>query len=167
MLASFGRAFHRTVGVTLGATGAALPPEDKQHASSHLDGMIEIAVIGAHLSGMPLNHELTGNGGIFRRAVTTTADYRFHALAGGPPRRPGLLRIADGSGLPVQAEVWALPPEGFGRFVAGIPAPLGIGTVRLADGTAPKGFLVEPEGLNGAEDISRFGGWRAYIASLS
>jgi allophanate hydrolase len=167
MLASFGRVFHRAVGVTLGATGAALPKEDKQHASSQLDGMIEIAVIGAHLSGMPLNHELTGNGGIFRRAVTTTADYRFHALAGGPPRRPGLLRIADGSGLPVQAEVWALPPEGFGRFVAGIPAPLGIGTVRLADGTAPKGFLVEPEGLNGAEDISRFGGWRAYIASLS
>ncbi|MCA3564883.1 MAG: allophanate hydrolase [Methylocystis sp.] len=167
MLASVGRVFHRAVGITLGATGAGLPAEDRQHRPSGQDGLIEIAVIGAHLSGMPLNHELTGNGGVFRRAVTTTADYRFHALAGGPPRRPGLLRIGDGAGLPVQAEVWALPPKGFGRFVAGIPAPLGIGTVRLADGTAPKGFLVEPEGLRGAEDISRFGGWRAYIASMS
>jgi allophanate hydrolase len=166
MLASFGRGFHRAAGLPLGATRAVLPPEDKVHAPSDLDGMIEIVVIGAHLSGMPLNHELTGNGGVFRRAVLTTADYRFHALAGGPPKRPGLLRIGDGAGIPVQAEVWALPAAGFGRFVAGIPAPLGIGTVRLADGTAPKGFLVEPEGLNGAEDISRFGGWRAYIASL-
>jgi hypothetical protein len=123
--------------------------------------------VGAHLSGMPLNHELTTNGGVFRRAVATTPDYRFHALAGGPPKRPGLLRVADGAGSPVLTEVWALPPEGFGRFVAGIPSPLGIGTVRLADGTSPKGFLVEPEGLKGAEDISHLGGWRAFIASLN
>ncbi len=116
---------------------------------------------------MPLNHELTGNGGVFRRAVATTQDYRFHALSGGPPKRPGLLRVADGAGAAIATEVWALPPEGFGRFVAGIPAPLGIGTVRLADGTAPKGFLVEPEGLAGAQDISALGGWRAYIASLA
>jgi allophanate hydrolase len=166
MLASFGRVFHRACGVTLGATGAVLPPKDMDHAACGQDGLIEIVVVGAHLSGMPLNHELIGNGGVFRRAVATTADYRFHALAGGPPKRPGLLRIADGSGRPVQTEVWALPPDGFGRFVAGIPAPLGVGTVRLADGTAPKGFLVEPEGLSGAEDISRFDGWRGYIASL-
>jgi allophanate hydrolase len=131
------------------------------------EDMIEIVVVGAHLSGMPLNGELTRLGGAFRRAVATTADYRFHALAGGPPKRPGLLRVADGAGAPVATEVWALPPEGFGRFVAGIPAPLSIGTVRLADGSSPKGFLVEPAGLDGAEDITRFGGWRAYIAALS
>ncbi len=166
-LASFGRVFHRASGVTLGATGVALPPQDMQHAASAQDGLIEIVVVGAHLSGMPLNHELTGNGGVFRRAVSTTADYRFHALAGGPPKRPGLLRVADGAGSPVLTEVWALPPGGFGRFVQGIPSPLGIGTLRLADGTKPKGFLVEPEGLTGAEDISRFGGWRAYLASLT
>ncbi len=166
MLASVGRAFHRASAVTLGATGQPLPAADMVHPISSRDGFIEIVVVGAHLSGMPLNHELTGNGGIFRRAVATTPDYRFHALAGGPPKRPGLLRLADGTGLPVMTEVWALPPDGFGRFVQGIPSPLGIGTVRLADGTTPKGFLVEPEGLAGAEDISRFGGWRAYIASL-
>jgi allophanate hydrolase len=167
MLAGFGRAFHRACGLTLGATGQSLPPVDMEHPVSSQSGLIEIVVVGAHLSGMPLNHELTGNGGIFRRAVATTADYRFHALAGGPPKRPGLLRVADDTGSPVLTEVWALPPDGFGRFVQGIPSPLGIGTLRLADGTTPKGFLVEPEGLAGAEDISRFGGWRAYIASLS
>lgn len=128
--------------------------------------MIEIAVVGAHLSGLPLNHELTSRGGVFRRAVRTEQSYRFHALAGGPPRRPGLLRVAAGAGHAIEAEVWALPPAGFGEFVAGIPAPLCIGTLMLADGTRPKGFLVEPEGLAGAEEISRFGGWRSYLASL-
>jgi allophanate hydrolase len=164
-LAAFGQRFHAAAGVAMGATGAALPPA--QPIAAAADGLIEIVVVGAHLSGMPLNHELTGAGGVFRRAVATTADYRFHALAGGPPKRPGLLRVAEGAGKPVLTEVWALPPAGFGRFVAGIPAPLGVGVVRLADGTAPKGFLVEPEGLKGAEDISSLGGWRAYMASLT
>jgi allophanate hydrolase len=164
-LAAIGQRFHGVAGVMMGATGAPLPPATP--ITSGADELIEIVVVGAHLSGMPLNHELTGHGGVFRRAVTTTPDYRFHALAGGPPKRPGLLRVADGTGLAVATEVWALPPQGFGRFVQGIPSPLGIGTLRLADGTTPKGFLVEPEGLTGAEDISRFGGWRAYMASLS
>jgi allophanate hydrolase len=167
MLASLGRVFHRASRVMLGATGQPLPAEDMDHSTTLPTGFIELVVVGAHLSGMPLNHELTGNGGIFRRAVATTADYRFHALAGGPPKRPGLLRVADGTGSAVLTEVWALPPDGFGRFVQGIPSPLGIGTLRLADGTAPKGFLVEPEGLAGAQDISHLGGWRAYIASLT
>jgi allophanate hydrolase len=166
-LAAFGQRLHAAAGVAMGATGIALPPPQPLMATAGKDGLIEIVVVGAHLSGMPLNHELTSNGGVFRRAVATTADYRFHALAGGPPKRPGLLRVADGTGAPVLTEVWALPADGFGRFIQGIPAPLGIGTVRLADGTTPKGFLVEPEGLHGAEDISRFGGWRAYMAALA
>ena len=164
-LAAQGRAFHGAGGGTLGATGAPVPPATPFATGD--DGLLEIVVVGAHLSGMPLNHELTSKGGVFRRAVATTADYRLFALAGGPPKRPGLLRVPDGTGTPVLTEIWALPPEGFGRFVVGIPAPLGIGTVRLADGTQPKGFLVEPEGLTGAEDISRFGGWRAFIAAAS
>lgn len=127
---------------------------------------IEIVVVGAHLSGLPLNHELTARGGVLRRAAVTAPCYRLYALAGGPPRRPGLLRVAEGTGFAIAAEVWALPPEGFATFVAAIPPPLCIGTLRLADGTAPKGFLVEPEGLQGAEEISRFGGWRAFLAAL-
>ena len=129
--------------------------------------MIEIVVVGAHLSGMPLNPDLLALGGTFRRAVETSPDYRLFALAGGPPRRPGLIRVAAGTGASIQAEVWALPPHGFGAFVASIPSPLCIGTLRLADGTAPKGFLVEPEGLSEAVDITALGGWRAYIASLA
>ena len=129
--------------------------------------MIEIAVVGAHLSGLALNHELTSRGGTLLRATATEPSYRFYALAGGPPRRPGLLRVAAGTGHAIAAEVWALPPAGFAAFVAAIPAPLCIGTLRLADGTTPKGFLVEPEGLVGAEEISRFGGWRAYLQSLT
>lgn len=133
-----------------------------------VDGeLIEIVVVGAHLSGMPLNPELVRMGGVFRRAGSTTPDYTFHALAGGPPKRPGLLRVADGAGAAIAVEVWALPPAGFGAFVASIPAPLCIGTVRLSDGSMPKGFLVEPAGLNGAEEITRLGGWRAYIAELT
>jgi len=127
--------------------------------------MIEIAVVGAHLSGMPLNHELTSRGGVLRRQIATQDCYRLYALAGGPPARPGLLRVAAGAGHAIETEVWALPPDQFGWFVAGIPAPLGVGVLRLADGGTPKGFLVEPEGLAGAEDISTFGGWRAFVAA--
>lgn len=129
--------------------------------------MIEIVVVGAHLSGLPLNHELVSEDGVLRRAVLTEPCYRLYALAGGPPRRPGLLRVAAGTGAAIATEVWALPDDGFGRFVSRIPAPLGIGTLLLADGSRPKGFLVEPEGLQGAEDITRFGGWRAFLASIA
>jgi hypothetical protein len=129
--------------------------------------MIEIVVVGAHLSGLPLNQELVSEGGVLRRAALTEPCYRFFALAGGPPRRPGLLRVATGAGAAIATEVWALPDDGFGRFVSRIPAPLGIGTLLLADGSRPKGFLVEPEGLQGAEDITRFGGWRAFLASIA
>jgi hypothetical protein len=129
--------------------------------------LIEIVVLGAHLSGLPLNHELTSRGGVLRRALRTEPSYRLYALPGGPPRRPGLLRVAPGGGHAIAAEVWALPAEGFARFVAAVPAPLCIGTLRLEDGSTPKGFLVEPEGLAGAEEISRFGGWRAFLLSFA
>ncbi len=128
--------------------------------------MIEITVVGAHLTGLPLNPELLAQGAVLQRSVPTLPCYRLYALAGGPPRRPGLLRVAEG-GAAIATEVWSLPAEGFGRFVAGIPAPLCIGTLLLADGSSPKGFLVEPAGLTGAEDITRFGGWRGFLASLA
>jgi len=128
--------------------------------------LLEITVVGAHLSGMPLNPDLVNLGGRLLRSVATCPDYRLFALAGGKPARPGLLRVAAATGAAIETEVWGLPPDGFGRFIASIPAPLCIGTLLLADGTRPKGFLVEPEGLAGAEDITRFGGWRAYTSSL-
>jgi len=126
-------------------------------------GRVELAVVGAHLSGLPLNHELTALGGCFQRVAETSADYRLFALPGTTPAKPGLLRVAPGSGARIAVEVWSLDTAAFGAFVAGIPAPLGIGTLRLDDGTAPKGFLVEAQAVTGARDISSFGGWRAFL----
>jgi allophanate hydrolase len=128
-----------------------------------MSSAIEIVVVGAHMTDMPLNPKLKSLGASFARAAKTTPEYRLYALAGGPPRRPGLLRVAVDCGVSIETEVWRLGTEGFGAFVAEVPAPLCIGTVRLADGTSPKGFLVEPEGVVGAVDISALGGWRAFM----
>lgn len=127
---------------------------------------IEIAVVGAHLSGMPLNRELTERGARFLRAVRTRPDYKLFALSGSPPKRPGLFRVEEGKGYRIETEIWALAPENFGLFVAAIPAPLGLGTLLMSDASSPKGFIVEAEGIKDAEDISHFGGWRAYTKSF-
>ena len=114
------------------------------------------------MSGLPLNGELTTRGGRFLRAAETLPEYRLYRLAGGPPERPGLVR--DGQGAAIALEVWALPEAGVGSFLAGIPGPLGIGTLALADGTTPKGFLCEVAGLAGAEEVTALGSWRRVIA---
>ena len=123
-----------------------------------------IAVVGAHLSGMPLNGELKALGGRLLEATSTAPDYRLYALAGSNPPKPGLLRIAADKGNAIAVEVWALRAESFGRFVSAVPSPLSIGTLRLADGRTVKGFLVEADAAAGALDISQFGGWRTYLA---
>ncbi len=152
---------HRAASPAMGGTGHPLP-DARPDAPAPLPGEIEIAVVGAHMSGLPLNAELTSRGARFLRGAATAPEYRFHALAGGPPARPGLVRAAQGASITL--EVWALPAAAFGDFLAGVPAPLCIGTVQLADGTAVKGFLVEDAGLEGAADITHLGGWRAYLA---
>ena len=162
LLAALGARIHQAAGVTIGATGAALPAITPGFATAG-PGEVELVVVGAHLSGMALNAELTSRRARFLRAGPTTPDYRLFALAGGPPYRPGLMRVAPGAGHAIATETWALTYEALGSFVAGVPAPLGIGTTHLADGTSPKGFIVEAEGVKGATDISGFGGWRAYM----
>ena len=121
-------------------------------------------MVGAHLSGMPLNGELTAHGA--RRVATaeTAADYRLYALAEAGTRKPGLLRVASGAGAAIVVEIWSLPADGFGRFVAAVPPPLSIGTLELKDERSVKGFLVEAEAVADARDISSFGGWRAFTA---
>ncbi|GAA2514657.1 allophanate hydrolase [Winogradskya humida] len=123
---------------------------------------VELAVFGAHLSGQPLNHQLTSVGGRLVRGVRTTEGYRMFALATTPPK-PGLVRVADG-GTSVTGELWSLPAAAFGAFVAALPAPMAIGTVELSDGTAVTGFLCETVATEGAEDISAAGSWPAYLA---
>jgi allophanate hydrolase len=114
---------------------------------------------------MALNQELTALDARFIEDVRTTPDYRLFALEASEPARPGLLRVGKGEGAPIEAEIWALSHEGFGRFVAGVPSPLSIGTLRFDNGSECKGFLVEAEATRNARDISSLGGWRAYIAS--
>ena len=98
--------------------------------------------------------------------MLTAPDYRFYALPGGPPWRPGLVQVGKGQGYGIEVEVWEMPATAFGSFVASIPAPLCIGTVTLETGEQVKGFLCEQHAVSDAADISRFGGWRAYLASL-
>ncbi|SDF01799.1 allophanate hydrolase [Rhodospira trueperi] len=166
LLSDLAAHLHAAAGIPIGRSETPVPAPVAPPGQAAADE-IELVVVGAHLSGMALNHELTGHGARFLRAGPTKPDYRLFALAGGPPERPGLLRVAEGEGVAIETEVWAIPAEPFAAFVAGIPAPLGIGTCFLADGTTPRGFIVEAEGLKGAVDISRFGGWRAYQASLN
>ena len=162
MLSSLGRVFHADTRLPMGALDLPQPPLGAL-AAAPAAGEIAICVVGAHMSGMALNGELKALGGRFLEAAATVPDYRLFALSLAHPPRPGMLRVASG-GASIELEVWALPAEGFGRFVAAVPSPLSIGTVRLSDGRSVKGFLVEADGVSGAKDISHFGGWRAFMA---
>jgi allophanate hydrolase len=165
-LASVGRVFHADTGLTIGANDLPQPPL-AQLPPTVSDGEIAIAVVGAHLSGMALNGELTALGGRLIAAGKTAPDYQLFALQGTTPPKPGMLRVEAGKGASIAVEVWALSAAAFGSFVAAIPQPLSIGTVNMADGAAVKGFLVEPAAIAGARDISRYGGWRAFMADAA
>lgn len=126
--------------------------------------MVKLAVVGAHLRGMPLNHELLAYGARFVEATQTSADYRLFALQATVPAKPGLARVEGGASIAV--EVWEMPLAHFGHFVASVPSPLGIGSVTLISGETVKGFICEGHALNQATDITAFGGWRAYCERL-
>jgi allophanate hydrolase len=162
-LASIGRVFHADTGLKMGATSLPQPPLAVLPVGVSGDE-IAIAVVGAHLSGMALNGELKALGGRLLEQARTAADYRLYALDTVPPK-PGMLRVAAGSGSSIELELWALSAAAFGKFVAAIPPPLSIGTVRLADGRGVKGFIVEAADVDGAREISAFGGWRAFVAA--
>ncbi|MBV8700158.1 MAG: allophanate hydrolase [Bradyrhizobium sp.] len=164
LLASIGRAFHADTGLGLGAK--SLPQPSLTPLPAGGSDEIAIAVVGAHLSGMALNGELDRLGARLLEATTTAPDYLLYALPT-TPARPGMLRVEAGKGTALALEVWSLSATGFGKFVAAIPPPLSIGTVRLADGRTVKGFLVESAAISGARDISSFGGWRAYMAEAA
>jgi len=160
LLALAGRAQRAAVN-TLGATRLPLPPAPPASAAAP-DGLIDVMVCGAHMSGLPLNPQLLERGARCIATTRTAPIYRFYALPGGPPFRPGLVQVRDG-GLAIDVEVWRMPIEHFGSFVAGIPAPLGIGKIKLEDGSQVSGFLCEGAAVAGAEDISALGGWRQYL----
>ncbi|WP_448092042.1 allophanate hydrolase [Pseudomonas lini] len=121
-----------------------------------------LVVCGAHLDGLALNWQLKQRGARLLEATHSSPDYQLYALAGGPPYRPGMVRVKEG-GAAIAVEVWELPSSELGSFLTAIPAPLGLGKVQLADGQWESGFICEPYGLEGAVDISHLGGWRAYL----
>ena len=162
-IASLGRAFEVDCPRSLGATNHPVPmPPALPNATSD---RIDIAVCGAHMEGLPLNWQLTNLGGTFVRKAQTAPCYQFYALAGAPPARPGLVRSDGADTGSIALEIWSLPKAGFGDFIAGIPAPLGIGTLELSDGTSVKGFVCEASGIAGGRNITSLGGWRAFLAA--
>jgi allophanate hydrolase len=165
-LAQLGQRYHHATGLTMGATGQPLP-DSQPIAGMQAPASVRVAVVGAHLSGMPLNSQLTERGARLVCEAKTTSSYQFFALPGTTPPKPGLLRVANGAGSQIALEVWDMPAQHYGSFVAMIPSPLGIGSIELADGSSVQGFLCEAQSVQGAVDISHLGGWRAYIASLN
>jgi allophanate hydrolase len=162
-LLAFGARWQREVPLPLGKTTSRLPPAAADPIVA--EDRVSIAVVGAHMSGLSLNGQLTELGGRLEQAGKTAPVYRFYALPGGPPRRPGMVRVASGGGA-IELEVWSLPAAKVGRFLRNIPSPLGLGTVTLADGSGVPGFLCESHAIAGAEDITSLGGWRAYLKTL-
>jgi allophanate hydrolase len=164
-LAGFADRFERAlVGHQLGATTARHP--DVAPVTSAPASWPRLGVVGAHLSGEPLNHQLTSVGGVLVRACRTAPRYQLFALPNTTPPKPGLVRAGEG-GAAIEVEVWALHPRAFGEFVARVPAPLCIGSLELEDGARVSGFLCEPHALGGAREISSFGGWRAFRKSFT
>lgn len=127
-----------------------------------MTSMIQVAVCGAHMRDLPLNPQLTNLGGTFVKATNTSPDYQLFKLNGFSPPRPGLLRVIE-NGCAIALEIWQLPIENYGKFVAGVPAPLGFGTLTLADGSLVQGFMCEAYATQNAADISHLGGWRRFL----
>ncbi|WP_289367835.1 allophanate hydrolase [Pantoea stewartii] len=160
-LAQFGLRWQQALALPLGATGRPLPSSPTALPPSH--DHVRVAVVGAHLTGMPLNFQLTTRQAVLVEETQTASQYRLFALLEGPIKKPGLMRTEQGAAITV--ELWDIPLARFGEFVAEIPAPLGIGNLTLADGRVVKGFICEGAALNGALEITEFGGWRNWLAS--
>jgi allophanate hydrolase len=158
-LIEFGRLWQAATPWKRGASSLSLPQPEKMVDGRH--GHITLAVVGAHLSGMPLNGQLTERGAVLLESTLTSAAYRLYALPGTTPPKPGLVRT--GEGMPIAVELWDMPVAHYGSFVALIPPPLGIGTLELVDGRHVQGFLCEAWATHDAADITSLGGWRAYM----
>lgn len=163
-LGRLGQRWQESLRLNLGAT--TRPYHRREHTFPTEKHQVRLAVVGAHLRGMPLNGQLTARGASFIAAKKTAKQYRFFALPGTVPPKPALMRVEPDVGEQIDVEIWSMPLENYGSFVAEVPAPLGIGSVRLADGSEVDGFICEPYAFDGATEITSFGGWKAYLKSL-
>jgi len=165
LLCELGDRLHRASGVKLGATTFDLPPQSTAFRDPCGDAHVRLAVVGAHLTGMPLNHQLVACGAQLIKSTRTAPRYRLYLLEGTQPPKPGLVESGDATGHAIDVEIWNMPTGRYGPFVAAIPAPLGIGTIELADGSRVQAFVCTQTIARGARDISEFGGWRKFTAS--
>jgi allophanate hydrolase len=170
-LLTLGARLQQQQGGSLGATGNPLPtsPPLNEPASPHqpnTDRHLQLAVFGLHLAGEPLNHQLTDLGGRFVRTAQTAPTYRMFCLTTGV-EKPGVVLVTAGDGAALELEIWSLPIDAVGRFLAQIPPPLGLGTIALADGSTVQGFICEGYATMTARDITAFGGWRGYRRRLN
>ena len=163
-LAGLAQRLHHAAGVNLGACNSSLPAAVDAIPAAH--PALTLAVCGAHMTGLPLARELLSLGAVSLGITRTAPVYRFYRLPGAGVARPGLVRVTN-AGTAIEVELWRIPAAAFGAFIARVPAPLAIGTIELADGSAVKGFICEAAAVEGAADISGHGGWRAYLASLA
>lgn len=161
-LLSIAKRMHLGFNLTLGASQYRPSSSSTTHIGN--TATIDILVCGAHLEGLPLNWQLKERGATLKTKTHTAPAYRFYALAGGPPFRPGLI-FDEESGTAIEVEIWSMPSDQFGSFVNGIPSPLGIGKVRIADNTEVSGFICEAYAIEGAEEITHLGSWRSYLTS--
>ena len=167
---------HHASGLKLGATDTSQILSENRPNSEK--GIVEIAVCGAHLSGLPLNYQLTERGAWLIEATTSSKHYRLFALPGGPPHRPGMVR--DSHGARIEVEVWAMPEAQVGNFLQQIPPPLGLGKLELNDGRWVTGFICEPCGIEGASEVTDRGAgeniwqrvqikiicWHSYLSAI-
>lgn len=174
-LADWGTQYHSRAetenDLPLGCTSDRLAPTDRQPPAPPTAlpagaAQVQLAVVGAHLSGMSQNHQLTERGGRLLRATVTAPVYRLYELKDSEPPRPGLVRVPEGQGVGIKVEIWSMPVDQFGSFVAAIPSPLGIGRLLLADGGEVSGFLCEFHALAGAADISAVDRWKAHVPAV-
>lgn len=149
-----------------GFVGEDLSVKIQKPSPHETESEITLAVVGAHMTGFPLNHQLTDRRAVFLESVETSPDYALYALDTKPPK-PGLVNVGHMMGVSIEAEIWSLSQEAFGSFVAAVPSPMCIGTVQLKDGRAVKGFLCEEIATRKAMPISAYGGWRGYLTSLA
>ncbi|MEJ2621060.1 MAG: allophanate hydrolase [Candidatus Thiodiazotropha sp.] len=160
LLLSIARRIQQRFDLKLGASQYDLKLSD--HPSVGNLNEIDVVVCGAHLQGLALNWQLTERGATLKAKTKTAPIYKMYALPGGPPARPGLV-LDEAFGQAIEVEIWSMPQSQFGSFVAGIPSPLGIGKLQLADGSEASGFICEPYAITDAEEITSYGGWRAYL----
>lgn len=164
-LAELGQRYHHSRNLNLGATGKSIEPPSLLLSALAQPDSLRLAVVGAHLKGMPLHNQLSSRGATFVKRCSTAPVYKLYAIANAKPPKPALIYTGEG-GVQIEIEIYELSEAAVGGFLSMIPPPLGLGTLHLEDGSLVKGFIAEPRALEGAQDISSFGGWRAYIASI-